>query len=309
MEDEYTEHQDLGDAPSDMGAPEPPVSPMPSPSPEPYDPGSISPDLMELEQEVMTLEEQMMEQQMGQFVEPTTPPPSDGTQPHHDDPYDAPTEQTYGDDGQAEQGVAPTDHVIGNPDQASESWTFQGANGYCGPNSISMLIQSAGGPPISEQDIASWAISNNEMTRLDPSQDSSDMPSLHYGMLPEQAVDAINAIGGQYGITAEAHSGSMEELKGSLASGQQVMIELDDQRIWHQAGVSDPNSPNHFVVVTGIDETTGTVFLNDPGTPDGKEESVPLDDFKSAWKTSDDVMITTQSAGGDAGPTFLPVSL
>ena len=120
--------------------------------------------------------------------------------------------------------------MIGNPTEDASQWTFQGANGYCGPNSISMMIEAATGHHMTEQQVAQWAISNHEMTHLPKSMDPAGEPSLHYGMLPDQAANALNALGSQYGITAEIKSGNMNDLEGYLKQGREVMIELDDQR-------------------------------------------------------------------------------
>lgn len=225
---------------------------------------------------------------------------------------------TFDAQGDPTQGVAPTDHVIGDPTQDASQWTYQGANGYCGPNSISMLIEAATGHRITEQQIADYAIQHGEMTRLPSADDPSSIPSIHYGMLPQQAANAVNALAQQYGISAEIKTGNMGDLENYLKQGREVMIELDDQRIWHQQGVSDSDSANHYVVVTGFDPSTNTVFINDPGVPDGKAESIPLSEFESAWSTSNDVMIVTDpsnSSGGgvdeatDArpGPVLLPI--
>ncbi len=225
---------------------------------------------------------------------------------------------TFDAEGAPTQGVAPTDHVIGNPTQDASQWTYQGANGYCGPNSISMLIEAATGHRVTEQQIADYAIQHGEMTRLPSADDPSSIPSIHYGMLPQQAANAVNALAQQYGITAEIKTGNMGDLENYLKQGREVMIELDDQRIWHQPGVADSGSANHYVVVTGFDPSTNTVFINDPGVPDGKAESIPLSEFESAWSTSNDVMIVTDpsssSGGGMAqerdarpGPVLLPI--
>jgi predicted double-glycine peptidase len=281
---------------------------------------------MEQLEEQVIAEEYAIEQQIEQQypVEPATPTT---TQEHHQhaDPSTAPMDVTMDKSGQPEEGVAPTDHVIGNPDADSDQWTFQGANGYCGPNSISMLVEAATGQHVSEQEVASWAISNDEMTRLPPQDDPSGIPSLHYGMLPQQAVDTLNAVGNDHGFSATLQQGDIHDLENTLKNGGEIMVEVDDQRLWHEPGQPDSGQANHFVVVTGIDPSTGTVFLNDPGSPYGKEESIPLSEFKSAWSTSDNAMIVTQStdvegSGGSGGgidtaaesspgPVLLPITL
>jgi hypothetical protein len=296
----------------------------------PVETGSVPPDMQQFEQEVIA-EEYAIEQEMtGQYpVEPATPttPPGQHEPPEqHVDPSTAPADLTMDSQGQPVHGTAPTDHVIGDPTADSSQWTFQGANGYCGPNSISMLVEAATGHHLSEQEIASWAISNGEMTHLPPQDDPAGIPSIHYGMLPQQAVDALNSMGSEYGFSAKLEQGNLHDLENFLKGGREVMIELDDQRIWHQPGVSDTGQANHYVVVTGVDPSTGTVFLNDPGSPYGKEESIPLSDFESAWSASNNAMIVTSQSSGSTdgsatgggletapattpGPVLLPVML
>jgi hypothetical protein len=280
----------------------------------PPDPGTVSPDqeYAELQQEVQA-EELELQQEMQSGPDPAAAPAIDPSvhDPAHPDPSsvppDAPTDDHYDHDGNLVEGVAPTSHVIGDPNADASQWSFQGANGYCGPNSLSMLMESATGHQFTEGDVADWAIQNNEMTHLPPSEDSpAGTPSLHYGMLPQQAADTINALGEQYGIEATLQQGDMSDLESALSSGHEVMIEIDDEKIWHEQGVPDSDQANHFVVVTGFDPSTDTVFLNDPGTPDGREESVPLSDFKAAWKASDNAMITVNSSPDDGGPGSLP---
>jgi hypothetical protein len=220
--------------------------------------------------------------------------------------------------GEPEQGPAPSNQTIGDPNQDASQWSFQGANGYCGPNSVTMMLEATTGLHLNEQQVVDWAVQNGEMTRMPAADDPSTLPSIHYGMTAEEAAAAINHWGEQYGVTAEAQYGNMSDLEGYLKQGREVMIFIDAQRIWHESGQSDPGSPDHYVVVTGFDPSTDTVYINDPGLPYGKEEAIPLSEFESAWSTSQDTMIVTETskgggAGGDAestpGPVLLPITL
>jgi hypothetical protein len=51
---------------------------------------------------------------------------------------------------------------------------------------------------------------------------------------------------------------------------------------------------NHAVVVTGVDTGANVVHLNDSGTPDGRDEQIPLATFTRAWATSNDPLIVTR---------------
>jgi len=235
---------------------------------------------------------------------------------------EAENNQTYvtiDDAGQPTQGPAPSPTVIGNPTADEGQWSYQGADGYCGPDSISMMIMAATGVHLTEQQIETWASQHGEMGPLAPT--TPDLPSIGVGMNPAEAAATINHFGGQYGIRAEViENGNLTDLEGYLAQGREVMIAIDATRIWHDG--PDAGQPNHFVVVTGFDPTTDTVYINDPGEPDGKAEAIPLSEFESAWETSGDVMIVTEptgeSGGGAAaesgaaaapGPVLLPIAI
>jgi hypothetical protein len=236
---------------------------------------------------------------------------------------EAENNQTYvtiNDEGQPTQGQAPTSAVIGNPTADETQWTYEGADGYCGPDSISMMIMAATGVHLSEQQIETWAAQHGDVGPLAPT--TPDMPSIGVGMNPAEAAATISHFGAAYGIRAEViENGNLTDLEGYLAEGREVMIGIDATRIWHDG--PDAGEPNHFVVVTGFDPTTDTVYINDPGEPDGKAEAIPLSEFESAWETSGDVMIVTEptadAAGGggaegaasDAagGPVLLPIAI
>jgi hypothetical protein len=144
-------------------------------------------------------------------------------------------------------------------------------------------------------------------------EDPAGTPSIPVGMDANEAAAAINALGAQYGVTADVKYGNMDELGTYLKEGRKVMVAVDAQQLWHEPGQADPDVANHWVVVTGFDPTTDTVYINDPGEIYGKEEAVPLKEFESTWGTSNDVMIVTETekAGGESapGPVLLPITL
>jgi hypothetical protein len=228
---------------------------------------------------------------------------------------------TYSDAGSPTQGLAPTAAVIGDPTADESQWTYQGADGYCGPDSVSMMLMAATGVHLSEQQIEAWAAQHGDMGPLPPT--TPDMASIGIGMTAAGAAATISHFGAAYGVKAELiENGTVGDLEGYLAQGREVMIGIDATRIWHDG--TDAGQANHFVVVTGFDPATDTVYINDPGVPDGKAEAIPLSEFESAWETSGDVMIVTEptgeagerggdddeaSAGASAGPVLLPIAI
>ncbi len=51
------------------------------------------------------------------------------------------------------------------------------------------------------------------------------------------------------------------------------------------------------MVVTGVDTGTNVIHVNDSGTPNGRDEQIPMATFSQAWTTSDDLLIVTQETG------------
>ncbi len=214
---------------------------------------------------------------------------------------------TFDPSGNPELGPEPGADVIGHPGENASDWQSQGTqNGMCGPTSIAMVVNGLGldpgGQPVTGADVAEWAIAHGDMTSDGQPNSSSD---LGYEMNAQQ----IAAVLDHYGVHNELTTGgNLQSLEGYLASGHEVILGVDGDRIWHDIPASqDAGHANHALVVTGIDPKTGWAYLNDPGTTDGREEAVPISTLMSAWSTSDYTAIVTDSSQPGMGPeTDLP---
>jgi hypothetical protein len=214
-----------------------------------------------------------------------------------------PSDITYEPGGDAVQGPAPTHDAFGDPGVEAHDWQFQGdRDGMCGPTSIAMVVnelgREPGGQPLTGADVAQWAIAHGDMTSDGHHQSASE---LGYGMTPGQ----ISAVLDHYGVQSEEHSGgNLHTLEGYLAGGHQVVLSVDAYQLWHNVPADqDPDQANHAVVLTGIDPHTGYAYINDPGTPDGRDEAVPISELMSAWSTSDYTSVMTEDT---AGPEHAP---
>jgi Peptidase_C39 like family len=122
-----------------------------------------------------------------------------------------------------------------------------------------------------------------------------DIPTLlaHYGVDAEWT-DADDAE--RTGIPT-----GMQELEQLLGAGHKVIISINAEMIWdqpieHKDKDGNPRA-DHAVVVTGVDTANGVVHLNDSGTPDGRDEQIPMALFVKTWATSHDFMVVTTGTG------------
>lgn len=92
-------------------------------------------------------------------------------------------------------------------------------------------------------------------------------------------------------------SSGMAGIERALDGGHKVIVSLNAALIWHQP-VEDKDKngkaeSDHAVVVTGVDTANNIVHLNDSGTPDGRDEQVPVQFFVESWDTSNELMVVT----------------
>jgi hypothetical protein len=100
----------------------------------------------------------------------------------------------------------------------------------------------------------------------------------------------------KYGIQSDLTTGnSMGTLEKDLAGGHKVIAAINAETIWnYPAGQGQRTQPDHAVVVTGVDTGADIVHLNDSGTPNGRDEQIPMVTFTKAWATGNDLLIVTQ---------------
>lgn len=121
--------------------------------------------------------------------------------------------------------------------------------------------------------------------------DRLDLPRLlaHYGV-EVKMTDADDAA--ETGVAT-----GMQALEEYLDGGHAVIVSLNAEMIWGQPIESKDDEGNpvsdHAVVVTGVDTARNVVHLNDSGTPEGKDEQIPLQLFAQAWATSHNFLIVT----------------
>jgi Peptidase_C39 like family len=100
----------------------------------------------------------------------------------------------------------------------------------------------------------------------------------------------------KYGIQSQLTTGNtMEGLEQDLAGGRKVIAALNAETIWnYPRGQGNRTEADHAVVVTGVDTRSDIVHLNDSGTPNGRDEQIPMATFAQAWATGNDILVVTQ---------------
>jgi hypothetical protein len=199
---------------------------------------------------------------------------------------------SYTDTGQPVVGPAPSVDVTGHPGTDAWDWQFQHENGLCGPTSIAMVVNEfglvPGGHPLTGLDVAQWAVGHGEMM---PDGRYPSPAEYGYDMNVEQISTTLDHFGVQNEVV---QGGSLALLETYLQTGHEVILGVDGDRIWHDIpAYEDAGRANHAVVLTGIDPRTGYAYLNDPGSPDGRMEAVPIQELMSAWSTSGYTAVVT----------------
>jgi len=112
------------------------------------------------------------------------------------------------------------------------------------------------------------------------------------GTSPEDMVMLLQ----KYGVQSQLTTGnSMEGLEQALAGGHKVIAAVNAETIWnYPAGQGQWTQADHAVVVTGVDTRADVVHLNDSGTPNGRDEQLPMATFTQAWATGNNLLIVTQ---------------
>jgi hypothetical protein len=153
----------------------------------------------------------------------------------------------------------------------------------CLPTSAAMVLSEALGVEVPQSEVVDLA---NELDLLGPN-----------GMSLDGGVVLLE----HYGLDAEVQTGSIDDLRTLLDNDTPVIIGLDADDLYGLGDqpFADDLTSGHAVVITGIDDEAGVVYINDPGFPDGAGVAVPLSVFEDAWVDSGNSMIVAQVDADD----------
>lgn len=167
--------------------------------------------------------------------------------------------------------------------QATELDILQKWPDTCGVKSQQIVLKSFG-IDVSEGQLADEAILKGYYL---PGEGSS--PELMGRLLNDHGIP-----------THTEYNGNVYDLVRELAQGHKVIVGVDADELWRPSFFNDlfGETPNHALIVTGIDTTNPTdvkVIITDPGTGDVAKE-YPLEQFLDAWQDADCQFIATDCA-------------
>jgi len=182
-------------------------------------------------------------------------------------------------------GVAHADgQMYGDPGAAAPYWRYQHQQD-CGLMAVADVVGQLTGREPSQIGM--------EMRGIFTKSESHRGDVYHFdGTSPQDMVLLLQQHGTESDLTTGNSIGTLEQ---DLAGGHKVIAALNAETIWnYPPGNGDRTRPDHAVVVTGVDTGTNIVHLNDSGTPNGRNEQIPMATFSQAWTTSDDLLIVTR---------------
>jgi hypothetical protein len=184
-------------------------------------------------------------------------------------------------------GFAPVAHgdpggqMYGNPQAAARYWRYQ-IGDDCGLMAVADVVgQVTGREPLQIGIELRGVFTKSEAHR--GSVYKFD------GTSPEDMVMLLQ----KYGVQSQLTTGnSLQTLEQDLASGHKVIAAVNAETIWnYPAGQGQRTQADHAVVVTGVDTRADVVHLNDSGTPNGRDEQIPMATFSQAWSTGNNLLI------------------
>ncbi|MET4050518.1 MULTISPECIES: C39 family peptidase [unclassified Rhodococcus (in: high G+C Gram-positive bacteria)] len=181
----------------------------------------------------------------------------------------------------------PADGTQGTPAAWTADWFYQEFDGACGPSSVAQIVSEYTGLDISDpSQLIDRALELGLFVDGDP---STGMTSQSIEILMEDQ-----------GVPCHLEYSSIEDLKVKLGDGYGVIAMVDSGEIWYPGEeVVEDDRPDHALVIAGIDETRGVVILSDPGTPNGNQLEVPIEQFADAWADSGYEMLVADAPDPD----------
>jgi hypothetical protein len=189
--------------------------------------------------------------------------------------------------------------VYGDPEAAAKYWVQQSLEDTCGLASVADVVGEVTGNAPTEKQIIKLAQNTPSVIRHGPIYLPTGDPG-HEG--EKGGIDMADTVVllDHYGIkshmTYDAHPDEvgLPALEQFLGANRKVIA-------WVNGGtILDSNdqrkTPDHLLVVTGVDTNDETVHLNDPYA-DYANTKVSIAKFMTAWKIGQESIVVTAAAG------------
>ncbi len=175
----------------------------------------------------------------------------------------------------------PDGQMYGNPQAAARYWRYQHGDD-CGLMAVADVVgQVTGREPMQIGIELRGVFTKSEAHRGSVYKFDGTSP------------DDMVMLLGKYGVQSQLTTGnSIQTVEQDLGSGHKVIAALNAETIWnYPAGQGQRTQADHAVVVTGVDTRNNVVHLNDSGTPNGRDEQIPMGTFTQAWSTGNNLLI------------------
>ncbi|MEE2854563.1 MAG: C39 family peptidase [Actinomycetota bacterium] len=175
----------------------------------------------------------------------------------------------------------PNGQMYGNPQAAAPYWRYQ-IGEDCGLMAVADVVGQVTGKEPSQVGIELRGV----FTR---SEAHHGGVYFFDGTSPQDMVLLLS----KYGVQSQLTTGNtLQGMEQDLAAGRKVIAAINAETIWnYPQGKGQRTNADHAVVVTGVDTRNNVVHLNDSGTPNGRDELIPLATFTRAWATSNNLLI------------------
>jgi len=186
-----------------------------------------------------------------------------------------------------------SDAIAGEPTEAMDHWELQNRPDTCAVVAQMMVVEELTGKNLSQDDVV--RIAENAGVYVEG-----------MGTPQELLGEVIEA----YGLETETiNDASVSDIESHLNKGEKMIVAVRaddywnpeagsmDEQLYKSLGLPDPGA-NHCVQVIGIDRSDPKhpqVIVNDPGHPDGRGMTIPMDQFEDAWANSGNLLVTAHA--------------
>jgi hypothetical protein len=188
--------------------------------------------------------------------------------------------------------------VYGDPDAAAKFWQQQSLEDNCGLASVADVVGEVTGHAPTESQIIKLAQNTPSSIRNGPIYLPTGDPGHegdNGGIDMADAVVLLDHYGIKSRMTYDKHPEEvgLPKLEEYLGANRKIIAWVNSGTILNSS--DQRATPDHFLVVTGIDTNNEVVHLNDPYA-DHPDTKVSIAKFMTAWKIGQESIVVTAQA-------------